>query len=163
MEEARRGSTSHAAVNKEKGNRRPLINQVKQPKCSLLPILTPTVPTRALNLRAKRHFWLRHNGAVVPTPHTSCLKMGALKSYVRVVPSKASGARPPVTPEPRIRAAHPAATNLKPLEVKIPRPWPPTILEVARLTHQVGSNSRLKITEQGMTKGENNRGHGPNP
>ena len=35
--------------------------------------------------------------------------------------------------------------------------------KVARLTHPVGSNSRLKITEQGMTEDEHNRGHGPSP
>jgi len=35
--------------------------------------------------------------------------------------------------------------------------------EVARLTHKLGSNSRLRMTEQGMTEEEHNRSHGPTP
>ena len=37
------------------------------------------------------------------------------------------------------------------------------IPEVVRLTHQMGSNSRLRMTEQGMSEDEHNRGHGPSP
>jgi len=35
--------------------------------------------------------------------------------------------------------------------------------EVARLTYDTGSNSRLRRTERGMTEDEHNRGHGPTP
>ena len=56
-----------------------LVNLVKYPKRPLLPILTPTAPTRALNSQAKRHVWLRHNGAVALAPNVSRLKRSAPK------------------------------------------------------------------------------------
>ena len=35
--------------------------------------------------------------------------------------------------------------------------------EVVRLTHKMGSNSRLRMTERGMTGDEPERGHGLSP
>ena len=60
--------------------------------------------TRALISQVKRRIRPGHNGTVIPTSHASRLKRGALKSYVRAVPSRTSGARPPADPEQCRRA-----------------------------------------------------------
>jgi hypothetical protein len=153
--------------------------------------------TRALNLHMRRHIRPVHNGTVVSTPRASRLKRGTLKSYVRVVPSRASGARPPANPEQelqgglrraqilsrptpwcphvapeisskavsvrrRLRLARPYGRS-KTFRGKKPQAMATYVLEVARLTHKVGSNSRLRITERRMTEDEHNRGHGQTP
>ena len=60
---------------------------------------TPSDPharcTRALISQAKRPIRLGHNDTAVSSPHAPLLKRSALKSYVRAVSSRASGARPP--------------------------------------------------------------------
>jgi len=51
--------------------------------------------TRALNSQAKRPVQPGRDGTAVSSPHTPRLKRSALKSYVRAVPSRGRGARPP--------------------------------------------------------------------
>jgi len=51
--------------------------------------------TRALISQVKRPVRSGHNGTAIYTPHVPRLKRSALKRYVRAVPSRASGARPP--------------------------------------------------------------------
>jgi len=150
-----------------------LINQVKDSKRPLLPILTPTAPTRAFISQAKRYIRLRCNSMTIPTPYASRLKRGALKSYITAVSYRASGARPPAMPEQSSRAVSirvssvspdPAtAINLKPSKVKNPPAMATYVPKVASLTHRTGSNSRLRMTERGMTEDEHNRGRGPSP
>ena len=121
----------------------------------------------------RRHIRPGHNGTVVPTPHASRLKRGTLKSYVRAVPSRASSARPPAAPEPSSRAVpfgrglrldRPRRRNQSETSRgKNPQAMATYVLEVARLTHQMGSNSRLRMTKEGMTEDEHNRSHGPSP
>ena len=78
-------------------------------------------------------------------------------------------ARPPTDPEQNIARWFSSGTdsvspdlNTEKL-LKIPRPRPPTFQRLRRLTCKAGSNSRLRMTERGMTEDEHNRGHGPSP
>ena len=51
--------------------------------------------TRALISHAKRPIQPGRNGTAVSSPHAPRLKRSALKSYVRAVPSRGRGVRPP--------------------------------------------------------------------
>jgi len=151
--------------------------------------------TRTLNSQVKRRIQTGYNGTAVSTPHAPRLKRSALKSYVRAVPSRASGARPPadqgrkaVPVGHRLRLARPLAdperksqggsrwaqilsrptpilqTNLKkPYRAKNPQAMATYVPEDVRLTCKTGSNSHLRMTEQGMIEDEHNRGQGPSP
>jgi len=69
---------------------------------------TPTSPdshTRrmhALISQVKRRVRSGHNGTAVLTPHARRLKRSTLKRYVKAVPSRASGARPPADQSRRV-------------------------------------------------------------
>ena len=154
--------------------------------------------TRAFISQVKRPIQPAQDGTAVSTPHAPRLKRSALKSYVRAVPSRGRGARPPadqasqeglrraqfpVSPDPIktpsksckavFRRAQipsrptPALRNnfekKKPFEVQNPQAMATYVPEVARLTCNTGSNSRLRMTERGMTEDEHNRGQGPSP
>jgi len=54
-------------------------------------------------------------------------------------------------------------SNPKTFRGKNPQAMATYVPEVARLTYKAGSNSRLRITERGMTEDEHNRGRGPSP
>ena len=86
---------------------------------------------------------------VSPDPHTNPELKSQAGSRRAQIPS-----RPTATLQ---------TSSKKPFEAKNPQAMAAYVLEVARLTHKLGSNSRLRITERGMTEDEHNRGHGPTP
>ena len=64
--------------------------------------------------------------------------------------------------------SHPTPTlqnefEKKPFEAQNPQAMATYVPEVARLTCDTGPNSRLRMTERGMTEDEHNRGQGPSP
>ena len=139
MRESRRKETNAPAAAFIEGAGRGHTSRTEDPwgKEQPLPALspgekfkTPTSPrfsrpphARALISQAKRRVRSGHNGTSVSTPHTRCLKRSALKRYVRAVPSRASGARPPadqsrraVSVRRRFRLARPLADSEQKLQ-----------------------------------------------
>ena len=94
IEKTHRG---HTACTEDQGGKRETVARFTAGEKFEAP--TPSVSharrTRTLISQAKRPIRSGHNGTAVSIPHAPRLKRSALKSYVRAVPSRASGARPP--------------------------------------------------------------------